>query len=132
MGNTYDNPERYLVELARANRKNPTSAEAVLWEALRNRKLDGVKFVRQKPVKGYIGDFYCRALSLIVELDGGIHDTPANQEHDRIRTEWLEAHLYRVIRFRNEEVLESLESVLQRIRQELKLPPPYPKQPKPQ
>ena len=64
-----------LTELARENRKNQTEAEKRLWiEVLRNKKMDGYKFTRQKPIENYILDFYCSKLKLGIEVDGSSHD----------------------------------------------------------
>jgi very-short-patch-repair endonuclease len=106
---------RYLTELARANRRSSTEAERMLWEALRNRGLEGARFVRQRVFGRYIADFYCPAASLVVEIDGAVHDTEETRDYDRIRTEELEARGLRVVRFRNEQVLEALPDVLNAI-----------------
>ena len=90
-----------------------TPAEQVLWEALRDKRLNGLKFRRQHPVEQFILDFYCPLHKLAIELDGGIHDT--HGEQDAARTAHLNAHGYQVTRFRNEEVLTALPSVLKRI-----------------
>ena len=90
-----------------------TPAEQVLWEALRDKKLNGLKFRRQHPVEQFILDFYCPLHKLAVELDGSVHNTRAEQ--DAARTAHLAAHGCQVIRFRNEEVLTALPSVLERI-----------------
>ena len=100
---------------ARELRRRSTEAERLLWDHLRNRRLAGLKFRRQHPLGPYIVDFYCAAHRLIVEVDGPIH--AYTQEQDTIRSEWLDRYGYRVLRFTNEEVLYSLESVLERIRQ---------------
>jgi type I restriction enzyme R subunit len=62
-----------LLKEARELRKNQTSAEEVLWQLLRNRKLDNLKFRRQHQIGHYIVDFYCHERKLIVELDGAVH-----------------------------------------------------------
>lgn len=103
---------RYLTELARANRRSSTEAERMLWEALRNRRLEGERFVRQRVFGRYIADFYCPAASLVVEIDGEVHDTEEARDYDSIRTDELEARGLRVVRFRNEQVLEALPDVL--------------------
>src|SRR5258707_31808 len=59
------------VRIARRLRANQTDAETVLWNRIRNRQIDGHKFVRQVPIGGYICDFVCREKLLIVEADGG-------------------------------------------------------------
>jgi very-short-patch-repair endonuclease len=95
-------------------RREPTPAEKVLWDVLRGRGLDGLRFRRQHPVGRFVLDFYCPIHKLAVEVDGEVHD--AQQERDAERTAVIEAHGYRVIRFRNEEVLDNLPGVLARIR----------------
>ncbi|WP_294819903.1 DUF559 domain-containing protein, partial [uncultured Flavobacterium sp.] len=101
---------------AKGMRKEPTKAEALLWEALRNKNL-GYKFRRQHPVGVFIGDFVALEKQLIVEVDGGYHEIPEQSELDEARTLELEQkHHYKVIRFTNEEVINDLESVLSQIR----------------
>ncbi len=104
-----------LQDRAREMRAVPTSAEAILWEELRSRRLSGLKFRRQHPVNAYILDFWCPACKLAIELDGSIHDTPEAQEYDAIRQQHLESFGYTVLRFRNEEVLQDMPAVLQQI-----------------
>jgi very-short-patch-repair endonuclease len=87
-----------------------TPTERVLWQRLRNRQLSGLKFRRQHPLGPFIADFYCAAHRLVVEIDGDIHDL--QPERDAARTEQFEKYGYRVIRFRNEQVLNDIESVL--------------------
>lgn len=108
-------PSRVIVQTARLNRRNPTPAEAKLWEALRDRRLNGMKFRRQCPYGRFILDYYCALWSLVLEIDGGIHDEPDQAARDAERTEWLALHGIRVMRLRNEEVLHDLESALARI-----------------
>ena len=100
---------------ARRLRRAMTPVELALWQALRGKQLDGLKFRPQHPVGQFILDFWCPACRLAVELDGGAH--AGQQQQDQARTEKLEEYGYRVIRFRNEEVLYDLPSVLERIRQ---------------
>ncbi|WP_030008200.1 endonuclease domain-containing protein [Picosynechococcus sp. NKBG042902] len=110
----------YIEAAARRLRVNLTPAEAKLWEALRGKKLDGFKFRCQHPVEQFILDFYCPSCKLVVEIDGEIHRD--RQEYDQARTEKLEILGYRVIRFSNDEVMNHLDDVLERIRAELKRP----------
>ncbi len=90
-------------------RRNATDAENRLWYVLRNRGLNGWKFVRQFPVGPYITDFACREAALIVELDGGQHADNAN---DLRRTTYLTAEGYGVLRFWNTEVLKNRDGVV--------------------
>ncbi len=118
-------PPKTVVERARMMRKEPTRAEAVLWDAIRDEKL-GVYFRRQRPVGNDIIDFYCEDLRLGVELDGEIHQF--QREEDQERQEELRRRGVRLLRFRNEQVLEDLEAVLNSLRAELNKPsvPPSP------
>jgi very-short-patch-repair endonuclease len=81
---------RELVQQARRFRKEQTTAEELLWEVLRDRQLEGIKFRRQHPFSRFILDFYCSKARLVVELDGAVHD--AQQERDEARTAALESH----------------------------------------
>jgi very-short-patch-repair endonuclease len=98
---------------ARRLRQNMTPSEKKLWQALKGKQLDGLKFRAQHPVGRFILDFYCPACKLVVELDGGVHDAQAN--YDQIREQHLRDYGYRIIRFRNQEVLDDLSSVLEHI-----------------
>ena len=104
---------REETDKARALRRRQTTAEDVLWQAIRGHKLAGLKFRRQQPMGPYIVDFYCLARNLVIEVDGEIHDQ--QQEYDAARTEYLEAHGATVMRFRNNEILDALPVVLDRI-----------------
>src|SRR5688572_9690432 len=72
-------------QAARLLRRQQTPAEACLWAALRDHKLDGLHFRRQHPLGGFIADFYCPQAKLAVEVDGGIHHTPQQAAYDRDR-----------------------------------------------
>src|SRR5512135_1826155 len=87
-----------------------TPAEEKLWQRLRAHRLGGLKFRRQHPLGPFIADFYCAECRLVVEIDGDIHDLQA--QHDQARTERFEEYGYRVIRFRNEQVLNDVNGVL--------------------
>ena len=102
-----------LTGLARTLRRGQTSAEAKLWSILRNRQLEGLKFRRQQPIGGYIADFCCEELRLVVELDGGQH--AERQEEDRARTSILEDMNYTVLRFWNVDVAQGLDGVVEEI-----------------
>lgn len=106
-----------LKPLARQMRHEPTLAEDILWQRLRDKGI-GVKFRRQHAIDRFIVDFYCAKSKLVIEVDGSIHDY--TEEEDAIRQQFLEeVHDLRVLRFKNEEVLEKLESVLARIKEAL-------------
>jgi very-short-patch-repair endonuclease len=102
---------------ARELRKASTDAERRLWSHLRRKQLAGFRFRRQQPIGAYIVDFFCPEASLVIEIDGGQHDV--NQARDAVRTRWLEAQGYRVIRFWNNDVLANTEGVVVAIREVL-------------
>ncbi len=113
------NPDKH--QRAKALRRNMTPAEQRLWSALRRNQLDGFHFRRQQIIDGFIVDFYCHAAGLVVEVDGPIHDR--RSEYDAGRDRALAARGLRILRFRNEEVMQEMEHVLERIRAALDLTP---------
>ena len=100
------------VSRARDLRKNDTEAEWRLWEAIRNRRLAGFKFVRQLPVGPYVADFACRERKLILEVDGATHGSETELRYDERRTAFLQAEGFRVMRCWNDDVFTNLEGVL--------------------
>ena len=110
-------PDRKAASKARGLRKNSTDAEKKLWFAVRDRRLAGFKFIRQKSIGPYVADFLCRDHNLIVEVDGGQH---AESESDLVRDAYLASEGYRVLRFWNSDVLANLDGVLQTILASLK------------
>jgi chorismate synthase/very-short-patch-repair endonuclease len=106
---------RSAISFAKENRKAPTEAEDLLWQELRNRKLNSYKFRRQHPIAGYIPDFVCLEKKLMVEIDGGYHNEAEQQKFDIVRQHWLSDHGYRMIRFTNDEVINQLSVVLQKL-----------------
>ena len=115
------------VSRARRLRRRMTDAEQRLWWRLRDRQLVAAKLRRQEPIGSYFVDFCCVEHKLIVELDGGQHDEPAQREYDRTRTEYLMKCGYRVLRFWNTDVFGELEGVLETIAAEtIESPHPVP------
>ena len=102
---------RRKLELARQLRRRMTSAEAVLWECVRNRKLGGFKIRRQTIVLGFIPDFYCPESKLVIEIDGDVHLIEEVARRDAFREGILRAEGYDVIRFTNNAVLHNTETV---------------------
>ena len=99
-----------LIEQARHMRQNPTQAESLLWHHLRKKRLGGHKFRRQHIIQTFIVDFCCPTAKLIIEVDGGVHQ--GQVEYDRVREDHLRAAGYRVLRFKNEEIFNDLQHVL--------------------
>ncbi|MBB4635164.1 endonuclease domain-containing protein [Longimicrobium terrae] len=98
---------------ARRLRADATSAEEALWGALRKNQIADLRFRRQHPVGRFVLDFYCPALHLAIEVDGDVHEQLVERDSERTRA--LEAHNYRVVRFRNDEVLTDLPAVVRKI-----------------
>ncbi len=105
----------YIKYVCRELRKHPTKSEEILWQALRNRKLAGLKFYRQHPFGRSVVDFYCHEKRLVVEIDGGIHRKTDIQEYDRMRQEMIEGYGVRFYRCTSEDVENNLDSVLEGI-----------------
>ena len=101
-----------IVKAARNLRQQQTPSEVILWEALRNRRLAGLKFRRQHPFGRFSLDFYCLECLLVVEIDGAVHNDPKVAEHDLERTKFLEQHGIRVLRVAAEAVETRLPEVL--------------------
>lgn len=112
-----------IIKRAAELRKNTTPAEQALWEKLRKGQLYGLHFRRQHPIGKFIVDFYCPKLFLIIELDGEIHDKPIVDERDKGREHELKQMGLKVLRFKNEEVLNSIDDVLQKIEALVTTPP---------
>jgi len=100
---------------ARELRRLSPTAERILWSRLRNRSLQGVKFVRAEPIGPYYADFACRSAKLVVEIDGATHSTDDEVARDKLRTAFLEAQGYRVIRFSNAQVYENVGAIVDEI-----------------
>ena len=103
----------FILRLARNLRNNQTSHEILVWNILRGKKLSGYKFLRQHPifysirnnwVDFYIADFYCAKLKLILEVDGKIHESQKDYDHER-DSKLFEKGIY-VFRIKNEEVID--------------------------
>jgi len=109
-----------LTTLARQNRSNPTPAEKKIWqEILRMRQFAQYKFLRQKPIGGYIVDFYCSELRLVIEIDGDSHSETV--EYDAERTRFLNALGLQVVRYTNNDVMSNVEGVYEDLNLQIKM-----------
>ena len=100
-------------------RSRLTEAEEILWEHLKDRKMEGIRFRRQHPLFKFVADFYAHQLKLVIELDGDHHAQDAQKFYDLDRTEILSEYQITVIRFSNYEVLYHLDLVLDCIRRKV-------------
>lgn len=127
LGEGMTETHRRKTNVARSLRNNATTAERILWQSLSARKIGGARFNRQVCIGPFICDFAARSAGLVIEVDGGQH--AINVEQDEARTRFLNSKGYRVLRFWNSEVMESVEGVVMRIEQALSeqaLPRPLP------
>lgn len=103
---------------AKKLRAKMTPAEELLWAAIKNKQLDGLKFRRQHPISRYVLDFYCARAKLGIEVDGKYHEEKAQKLYDADRTENLKLSKIKIIRFTNEEIFNQLVLVLESIKEE--------------
>jgi very-short-patch-repair endonuclease len=96
-----------LLGSARKLRNAMSEAEKRLWYHLRAHRFCGASFRRQTPIGAYIVDFVCHDAALIIELDGGQHATARASRYDAERAAWLASRGYKVLRFWNNDVLQT-------------------------
>ena len=105
---------RVKLQRSRELRQDATLAERRAWDLLRNRRMLSLKFRRQHVIAGFIVDFYCAELRLVLEIDGGGHSSGVQSDYDDARTAHLESRGLRVIRIPNDALQEdSLKRLLQ-------------------
>ncbi|MBN1129303.1 MAG: endonuclease domain-containing protein [Chitinispirillaceae bacterium] len=103
------------MKFSRQLRKKMTDAEKALWKRLRNRQVAGLKFRRQQVIEGFIADFYCEELKLVIEVDGSIHQRREQIEYDAHRDQVFKNRGIKVIRFSNDMVMYRITEVLEEI-----------------
>ena len=104
-----------IIKFAKTLRKNATYAENILWNRLRDRQIEGLKFRRQQPIENVIVDFVNFEKRIVIEVDGGQHALEKNK--DLKRDKMLKDIGFKVLRFWNNEVIENTDEVLEYIRQ---------------
>ena len=106
------NKHTLLIE-RRDLRNNGTSAEALLWLALKARKIKGVKWRRQFSIGNFILDFYCPECKLGIELDGIQHYSLDGSDYDDRRSRWLDKNFgIHILRFENRDIFTSFDNVV--------------------
>jgi very-short-patch-repair endonuclease len=104
--------ESNLKNNARKLRKNLTDSERVLWSRLRGKQIFGLQVYRQKPIGGYIVDFYIPKAKLVIEVDGSQHLESEHAEKDRERDAYMNSAGIQVLRFNSVEVLKETDAVV--------------------
>ena len=107
------NSPQYIIKLAQEMRRNLTPCEKILWDELKEKKINGTKFRRQHPIHRYILDFYCHEKKLAIEVDGSIHKIKSDE--DEFRDKYLESIGIKTVRVSNEEIIEDINKVLFKI-----------------
>jgi very-short-patch-repair endonuclease len=96
-----------------------TDAEKKLWSKIRMKQLNGYFFSRQKPLAGYIVDFYCHQANLVIEVDGSQHFTNSGIEYDKVRDDIIKNLELKILRFTNTDVLTNIDGVVEVIERNL-------------
>ena len=112
-------------------RNNQTESEKIFWDAVRQRKVMDLRFLRQHPItflydsreRFFIADFYCARKKLVVEIDGRIHEK--QKDYDELREYIIKSLGYKVIRFTNEEIEQNLDKVVKKLKNELSYLPSF-------
>jgi very-short-patch-repair endonuclease len=107
-----------LKEISKKLRHRPTEAERCLWKRLRLKHL-GYVFHRQKPIGGYIADFYCPEAKIVIEIDGDYHSSTETADNDRVRDEIMHNLGMTILRIPNSEILNDTDRVISKIMQML-------------
>ena len=115
--------KKQLIQLGKNLRNNSTKEEIILWQYLKQKQL-GVKFRRQQPIDKYIADFVCFEKKIIIELDGGQHNSSLGIQKDRSRDLFFTNNGFKVIRIWNNEINQNIEGVIRKIQSEIECPPP--------
>lgn len=106
---------KYKIDLARELRQRQTESEALLWNHLRAHRLDGLGFRRQRPIGRFVADFCCEKARLVIEVDGGYHDTLQQRELDREREAHFTGRGYTIVRVSAEAVITDTDGILRQI-----------------
>lgn len=114
-------PYKKKIPQAKELRNTPTPTEAILWQHLRRKALNGLKFRRQHPFGPFIVDFYCPSIRLAIELDGLGHKS--KEAYDARRDSYLESHGIRVLRLWNTDIERNLAGAMEEIRKACDDPP---------
>jgi len=112
------------IRIARLLRQQMTAEEDLLWQLLRNRGINGMKVRRQHPLVYettgwqkyfYVADFYCARRKLVIELDGKHHEFGEQKEYDKARDYLMQEMDLKILRIKNEEIINSIDTVMKKI-----------------
>jgi very-short-patch-repair endonuclease len=109
------NAKPHIFEKAKCLRQNMTSTELKLWELMKAKQIQGLRFRAQHPIDIFIADFYCHSLKLVIEVDGGIHLSSEQKEYDIGREAEINDWVIKVIHFTNDEIEKEIDRVIDMI-----------------
>jgi len=118
--NMYYGANSFVFQKAEELRKNMTSAESIIWKHIHINPWK-LKFRRQHPISNFIADFYCHSIKLIIEIDGDIHDVEEVKQYDSAREQSLKEFGLTILRFRNEEVFNNADAILEKIDETIRI-----------
>ena len=98
-------------KLSRELRQLSTKSEQIMWNMLRQRQINNLKFRRQHPIGPFVVDFYCSEINLVIEVDGDIHAFPKNRLKDELRERYIKSQGLRIIRITNGDVFGNIDGV---------------------
>jgi len=110
----------HKISQARKLRKTMTEAERILWLYLRNRKFCNLKFRRQQIMEGFIADFFCHEKKLLIEVDGGIHNTEPQKAIDARKESAALSRGLHIVRIENKEIMHSIKVCLKKLEEFVK------------
>ena len=102
-------------EFAKSLRWRLSLPEGLLWRAIKGRKLAGLHFRKQHPVRPYVLDFYCHEAKLAVEVDGQGHGFGRQPQKDARRDAWMAQKGIRTLRLSAELVLHDVDDATRTI-----------------
>lgn len=115
--NMHYGADAFSFKTAESLRITETYPEKIMWEALKNRKFEGLKFRRQHPINRFIVDFYCHQYKLAIELDGSVHENEEVKDRDIERENELKSYGLNILRLTNKELLTNFKQVLIKIKE---------------
>ena len=101
------------IQLAREFRKSPTKSEKIMWDKLRRNNFLGLNFRRQHLIEGFIVDFYCCKLNLIVEIDGDIHKYRKSEDVERQKIIEQKGNVF--YRIKSQDAENNIENILNKL-----------------
>jgi very-short-patch-repair endonuclease len=107
-----------LKEPARKLRKAGILHEVLLWQQIKNKKINGLNFTRQRTIGNYIVDFYNASNKIAIETDGHSHDNEKQQNKDAVRDRYLNALGIKIIRILAKDILQNMEGVIKFLTEE--------------